>query len=208
VRTLLLAVAISVGSSWCYAAAAVRQERLARIHGGNPVRLSRRLGWWWSVVLTCLGAGLHVVALRFGPLTVVQPLGALTLVFAVPMSAVLLGRRLPAIELRGVLITVTGLAGLLLLTGSTAPTRLLGPTEALGVGVVSIAVVAGPVAYTLVVSGPIRRGLSYATAAGIASGVGSALAQTVTVLIGERGWLALLSPAAGLVLVFAPGGLP
>lgn len=211
---LVPAVAISVVSCWCYAAAAVRQERLARAYGGSPVRLSRRLGWWWSVLLTCLGAGLHVVALRFGPLTLVQPLGVLTLVFAVPMSAVLLGRRPPAGEQRGVLVTIVGLAGLLLLTASSAPTRTLGTTAVLEVSAVALAVLTALIAYSSVVprgsaavARPIRRGLSYAAAAGIASGVGSALAQTVTVLLGEHGWLALLSPAALGVAVFAPGGL-
>jgi len=225
---LVPAVAISVVSCWCYAAAAVRQERLARAYGGSPVRLSRRLGWWWSVLLTCLGAGLHVVALRFGPLTLVQPLGVLTLVFAVPMSAVLLGRRPPAGEQRGVLVTVGGLAGLLLLTASSAPTRTLGTTAVLEVSAIALAVLTALIAYASVVprgsaaaprssaavprssaaaDRPIRRGLSYAAAAGIASGIGSALAQTVTVLLGEHGWLALLSPAALGVAVFAPGGL-
>src|SRR5262249_30748821 len=153
---------------------------------------SRRPGWWWAVALTCLGAGLHVVALRFGPLTVVQPLGALTLVFAVPLSAALLGRRPPGVEQRGVLVTVAGLAGLLLLTGSSAPTGPLDTGEVLGVGAATVAVVALLLACAGIFTGPIKRGLGYAAASGIVSGVASALAQTVTVLVGERGWPGLL----------------
>jgi hypothetical protein len=202
VRDLLLAVTISVVSAWAYAAAAVRQERLARTHGAGPVALSRRLGWWRAVLLTCAGAGLHVLALRFGPLTLVQPLGALTLVFAVLLA----GRRTVAVERRGVLATVLGLVGLLLVTGSTAPTRTLGTGAVLGVGLVTAAVLAGLLGYT-VVAAPVRRGLSYALASGITSGVASALTQTVTVLLGTHGWSALVGPAAAGVLLLAPAGL-
>lgn len=201
-RDLLAAVTISVVSAWAYAAAAVRQERLARSAGADPVTLARRLDWWRAVVLTCLGAGLHVLALPFGPLTVVQPLGALTLVFAVALA----GRRSVPVERRGVFVTVLGLGGLLLATGSTAPTRTLGTDAVLRIGVVTAVVLAALLAYT-VVAAPVRRGLSYAFASGIASGVGSALTQTVTVLVGLHGWAALVGPAALGVAVLAPVGL-
>jgi uncharacterized membrane protein len=191
VRALLVAVPVSVASCWCYAAAAVRQERLA----SESARFLARVRWWRAVVLTCLGAVLHVVALRFGPLSVVQPLGALTLVFAIPLSAAVGGRPRSPAERRGAVLTVAGLAGLLLLSGSAAPTRVLGDGTALGVGGVTVLLI-GVVAAT-------RSGLALAAASGIASGVASALAQTVTV----RGWTALLTPTAALVAVLATAGL-
>jgi hypothetical protein len=165
------------------------------------------LTWWWTVLATGLGAGLHVVALRYGPLTLVQPLGALTLVFAVPAGAVLARRRLVPGEVRGVLATVAGLVGLLLLVNSTGATRTLDNVAALGVGALGVAVIGVLIWYAATVGGGNRRSLSYATGAGIASGLASALTQTVTVLTGTDGWLALVGPAAVLVALFAPAGL-
>jgi drug/metabolite transporter (DMT)-like permease len=207
VRAPLLAVLFAVASCLCYAGAAVRQEHLARSTGTGILALLRRRSWWWSVLLISLGAGLHVVALRFGPLTVVQPLDSLTLVFAVPLSALAYRRTVPGGEVRGVLVTVAGLAGLLLLAGSNAPVRPLDRAETLTVGGLTAAVLGLLVAYAASTAGRLRRGLSFAAASGIASGVASALTQTVTVLFGQSGWGSLLSLAAVLVAAFAPAGL-
>lgn len=205
-RAPLVAVLVCVVSSLCYAAGAVRQEQLARTADAGPLTLWRRGGWWWAVLVTSLGAGLHVLALRYGPLTLVQPLGALTLVFAIPLGAVLARRRLVGGEVRGVLATVAGLVGLLLLTGSSGPARALDTVDTLVVGALGIAVI-GLLSWFGALGGAGRRSLSYATGAGIASGLASALTQTVTVLAGTDGWLALLGPAAVLVALFAPAGL-
>ena len=93
-NAVLIAVALSLVSAVAYASAAVAQERLAsRSPGAGTLRLLGSGAWWWSVGLNASAALLHVVALRYGPLTVVQPLGALTLVAAVPMGARWAGRR-------------------------------------------------------------------------------------------------------------------
>jgi len=111
-------------------------------------------------------------------------------------------------ELRGVLATVAGLAGLLLLAGSTAPARSLDRAGTLGVGAVTAVVLGLLMAYAgLAAGGPLRRGLSYAAASGVSSGVASALTQTITVLFGQTGWGGRLSLPAVLVAVFAPTGL-
>ncbi|MBU3868718.1 hypothetical protein KN815_33115, partial [Streptomyces sp. 4503] len=84
----VIAVALALASAVAYATAAVAQERLAA--GGRPGRMPRLLlrgAWWGAVGLNSTGALLHVAALRYGPLTLVQPLGALTLVAAVPLGA-------------------------------------------------------------------------------------------------------------------------
>ena len=49
--------------------------------------LLRRPRWWMAVTSTLAGATLHVVALKFGPLTLVQPLGVSALVMALPIGA-------------------------------------------------------------------------------------------------------------------------
>ncbi|MCX4793306.1 hypothetical protein OG497_03830 [Streptomyces sp. NBC_01242] len=195
-----IAVALSLVSAAAYASAAVAQARLAERTepGAGFLRLLGRGAWWWSVGLNAGGALLHVAALKYGPLTLVQPLGALTLVAAVPLGARAAGRRVTRIEWRGTILT------LLMTAGGTAPHETLSLPEALAVGAGTMAVVAGlgrPGA---------RPGLRHAAASGITSGVASALTQTLTVSVTDHtgpllSWRVLI--VAVLVSAFAMSGL-
>ncbi|MGW1543632.1 hypothetical protein ACWCPM_25895 [Streptomyces sp. NPDC002309] len=198
----VLAVILSLFSAVAYAAAAVAQERLAARSG--KLRLLGSAVWWVSVALNASGAVLHVVALNYGPLTVVQPLGALTLVAAVPMGAWLAGRRVSAVEWRGTAFTLAGLGALLGTASGSAPDDVLSVPEALtvaGSASVLICVLARP---------GTRPGLRHAGASGIASGVGSALTQTVTVAATDSSGPPLGAQVVGVALIvaaFASGGL-
>ncbi|MET9109641.1 hypothetical protein ABZX29_24120, partial [Streptomyces zhihengii] len=78
---LVVAVLLSLLSAVGYAFAAVTQSRLAAAAaqgGGGPRSLAAQPLWWWAVGLNGAGALAHVGALHYGPLTLVQPLGALT----------------------------------------------------------------------------------------------------------------------------------
>lgn len=204
----LLAVALSLVSAVAYASAAVAQERLAartRSAGkGGGVRLFADGAWWSAVALNAGGAVLHVAALRYGPLTLVQPLGALTLVAAVPLGARRAGRRVGPLEWRGTALTLAGLGVLLAAASGQAPDEALSLPEALAVaGATSVLVAA------LARPGS-RPGLRHATASGIASGIASALTQTLTVSVTGDGGGAPLWQAglvALLVAMFAAGGL-
>ncbi|MDF3148020.1 DMT family transporter [Streptomyces sp. T21Q-yed] len=92
----------------------------------------RRPGWWAAVALNGLGGLLHVVALAFGPLSLVQPLGALTIVFALPMAALFVGRKAGSTAWRGAIMATVGLAGLLSLVGSSE-SQSLATAERVGV---------------------------------------------------------------------------
>jgi drug/metabolite transporter (DMT)-like permease len=216
-NTLMVAAGLSVVASTTHAVTAVVQERLAArvrvsvqrsggwLSGAVQVLGNRR--WWIAVGLAALAALLHVAALRFGPLTVVQPLSALTLVLALPLRAVVIGRRVSATEWRGAALTVAGLAGLLMLTASGKPTQTLSSVQVgmlVGVaGVVLLALVsAARVASRLVV-----QSLLLAVASGVSFGVSSALTQTVVVRVSDAGLVAAASPAAAAVLLLATGGL-
>ncbi|MEV7324875.1 hypothetical protein [Streptomyces sp. NPDC093970] len=201
----LLAVLLSLVSAVAYAAAAVAQERLAsRSPGTGLVRLLGSGAWWAAVGLNAGAALLHVVALKYGPLTLVQPLGALTLVAAVPMGARVAGRRVSAREWRGTALTLLGLAALLVTASGPAPHRVLSLTEALAVAGTTAVLIGG-------LSRPgARPGLRHATASGFASGVASALTQTVTVAATDRSGPALsveVIVVTLLVAAFAVGGL-
>ncbi|MEW2544538.1 DMT family transporter [Streptomyces sp. NPDC047002] len=205
----LAAVALSLVSAVAYAVAAVAQERLAARgaarQGGGLLALLRRGAWWWAVGLNVMGALLHVAALTYGPLTVVQPLGALTLVAAVPLGAYRAGRRVTRGEWAGTAYTLVGLAAILVAAAGGAPSRALSLPGALGV-----AATAAALAALLVVSLPgARPGLRHATASGIASGVASALTQTVTLSLTAHGGLPAwgIALVAVLVAVFACAGL-
>ncbi|OSZ55936.1 hypothetical protein OQI_35755 [Streptomyces pharetrae CZA14] len=202
---MVLALVLSVFSAVAYAAAAVAQERLAaRSPGSGVLRLLGGAAWWIAVALNATGALLHVVALKYGPLTVVQPLGALTLVAAVPLGARIAGRRVSAAEWRGTALTLAGLTAVLVTASGPAPDDVLSVPEALavaGVAAVLIGSLARPGA---------RSGLRHATASGIASGVASALTQTVTVAATDHSGSVLdvqVIAVALLVAALATGGL-
>ncbi|MFF7438907.1 DMT family transporter [Streptomyces sp. NPDC008122] len=214
-----LAVLLSLVSAAGYALAAVAQSRLAAASPAAPDgrgalrALLARGQWWWAVGLNAAGALAHVAALHYGPLTLVQPLGALTLVAALPLGAYCARRRVTRTEWRGALWTLGGLVGLVAVTGPTAPGEALSLRESL--------IVAASTAFLIAVlasgrlrgsGGPAARGLGHATASGIASGVASALTQTLTAALAldlpgaEPTWwqTALL---AVLISAFASGGL-
>ncbi|GAA1360617.1 DMT family transporter [Streptomyces beijiangensis] len=200
------AVVLSLLSAIGYATAAVAQERLASrtAPSAGVLRLLRRGTWWATVGLNATGALLHVAALKYGSLTLVQPLGALTLVAAVPLGAHLAGRRVGRGEWRGTALTLAGLGALLVTAGGHAPRVTMDVPEALAVAAVAMALVAG-----LSRRGA-RPGLRFAAASGIASGVASALTQTVTVSVTDSSgpvltWQVVL--VAVLVAAFAAGGL-
>jgi drug/metabolite transporter (DMT)-like permease len=201
----LVAVALSLVSAVAYAAAAVAQERLAARSADSGVRRMLASGAWWSSVALNAGAALlHVVALKYGPLTVVQPLGALTLVAAVPLGARVAGRRVTRAEWRGTALTLAGLAAILIVASGPAPDDVLSLPEAVAVAgatVVLVGLLSRPGA---------RPGLRHAGASGMASGVASALTQTVTVAATDRSGSLLdveVVVVALLVAAFAVGGL-
>lgn len=200
-----LAVVLCLASAAAYAAAAVAQERLARAAEARTARALLASGaWWWSAGLNASAALLHAAALRYGPLTLVQPLGALTLVAAVPMGARGAGRRVAATEWRGTLATVLGLGLLLLPASGPAPDDTLTLAEALAVSGAT-----GAAILLLTLRRDVRSGLRHATASGLASAVASALTQTVAVAGGRGGSLfsGRVVAVALLVVVFAVGGL-
>ena len=117
-NALAFSMLLSFVSAVAYAGGAIVQERVAVSSPGPSYAPLRRPVWWAAVGLNGLGGLLHVVALAYGPLSLVQPLGALTIVFALPMAALFVGRRAGATAWRGAIMATVGLAGLLSLVGA------------------------------------------------------------------------------------------
>ncbi|MFF0430859.1 DMT family transporter [Streptomyces sp. NPDC004327] len=177
---LVLSVLLSLVSAAAYAAAAIVQERVAASAAVPRYAPVRRPAWWGAVLLTGLGAALHVAALAYGPLSLVQPLGALTIVFALPMAALFVGRRAGRAAWRGALMATAGLAGLLSLTGGTAAQSLDGDERRL-LAFVTFGAVALLFTAAHLVRRPAPRAVVLATAAGIAFGIASVFTKTVAV---------------------------
>ncbi|MER7190688.1 DMT family transporter [Streptomyces flaveolus] len=178
---LALSVLLSLVSAVAYAGGAIVQERVAASSSGVEYAPLRRPAWWAAVGLNGLGGLLHVVALAYGPLSLVQPLGALTIVFALPMAALFVGRRAGATAWRGAIMATVGLAGLLSLVGAS-DARSLDTAQR-----VTVAVVTAGAIVTLMIAGraaqrhPAVRSVLLATASGIAFGMSSVFTKTVAV---------------------------
>jgi hypothetical protein len=192
--SLAWAVALSVLSAASYAGAAVAQERLAE-------NRQRGLGRWAvALALTVSGVGLHLLALNFGTLAVVQALGTLTLLFALPISALRYRVRINA----G--LTVAGLALILSLSvESTEPARL---TEDAGryVAFLTLAGVGALTTAAAIAHSARWRAILLAIAAGIAFGIGSVLSKALLTAFLDDGARAVSMFLAGMVVLLSTGG--
>ncbi|MFD9872231.1 DMT family transporter [Streptomyces niveus] len=177
---LALSVLLSLVSAVAYAAGAILQERVAAATPARPYAPLHHGVWWAAVALNGVGALLHVVALAYGPLSLVQPLGALTIVFALPMAAVFVRRRAGAAAWRGALMATLGLAGLLALTGS-AGSHSLGSGERMVVAGATVGLVALLFLIAQAVRRPAVRSVLLAASAGVAFGIASVFTKTVAV---------------------------
>ncbi|WP_405608648.1 DMT family transporter [Streptomyces sp. NBC_01511] len=177
---LALSVLLSLVSAVAYAAGAILQERVAADTPARPYAPLHHGVWWAAVALNGVGALLHVVALAYGPLSLVQPLGALTIVFALPMAAVFVRRKAGAAAWRGALMATLGLAGLLALTGS-AGSHSLGSGERMVVAGAAVGVVALLFLIAQAVHRPAVRSVLLAASAGVAFGIASVFTKTVAV---------------------------
>ncbi|AZS83627.1 hypothetical protein ELQ87_04450 [Streptomyces griseoviridis] len=203
---LALSVLLSFVSAVAYAGGAIVQEHVAVSSPGEQYAPLRRPTWWAAVALNGLGGLLHVVALAYGPLSLVQPLGALTIVFALPMAALFVGRRAGATAWRGAVMATVGLAGLLSLVGASDGHSLSTPQR------VAVAVVSGAGIVALMLAArvahrhPAVRSMLLATGAGVAFGMSSVFTKTVAV--DWTGGVATSDvPSLALIAVFATAGM-
>ncbi|UIX29065.1 DMT family transporter [Streptomyces sp. GQFP] len=203
---LALSILLSLVSAVAYAGGAIMQERVADSEHGRSYAPMRRPVWWAAVALNGFGGVLHVVALAYGPLSVVQPMGALTIVFALPMAALFVRRKAGATAWRGAIMATLGLAGLLSLVGASEA-QSLGTTER-----VLLAVVTGSAVVTLMVAGraahrhPAVRSTLLAIASGIAFGMSSVFTKVVAV-DWSGGITAADLPTLALIAVLGVSGL-
>ncbi|WP_138996867.1 DMT family transporter [Rhodococcus zopfii] len=220
--TAAASAACALAAAVLFAAASVAQQRsAAAVPGGRSLlgALIRSPRWWAGIVGDGGGYLLQVAALALGAILIVQPLLVTSLLFALPMSAVVAGRRIDR--------TTWILAGALCV--SLAVFLVVGnPTEgqidaaarhwALPLATV-LAVVATAATAALFPLGPHTRALLLGTAGGLLFGVAVVFTKHVTDLF-EHGpgavlgsWQTWALIAAGLTggylqqLAFQAGAL-
>lgn len=212
------AVVAAVLSTVCYATGAVLQQRQTdsaddHLPGMTLVWALARSRWWWLTAgMTLAGALLHVLALSLGSLTIVQPLGVLTLVLALPLGARLGEQAVTGTEWCGALAVVAGLGALLTVMPHHRQPPPLGPMVILALGALTTGLVLG---LLLIAAHLPRRGgaVALAGAAGLCFGCASAMARLALTTAAApllAGSLAVLGAATGLAvtqLAYRDGGL-
>jgi drug/metabolite transporter (DMT)-like permease len=115
-----LAVLLGLCAAACFAMGAALQQRAARRepthHTFDPrlfIRLLRSRSWLLAKVPDFTGTALQAVALRFGPLALVQPLLISGMFLAIPLEAALDHRRPHGRDVTAVTCCVFGLAAFL-----------------------------------------------------------------------------------------------
>lgn len=209
-----IAVLASLAAGLCFAVAGVLQQWAAGARPDEEAlswrllgRLAREPLWRYGIGLAVLAYGFQMLALAFGPLSLVQPLIVAELMFAVPLSARLHRLRLGRREWSGTLAVAAGLALALASArphgGQPASADLADWLLVLG-ATAALVCVALPVAR--LVTGPWRASAT-ALAAGAVMGAQSVLlAATVERL--RHGPLAALAAWQTYALVVASvGGL-
>ena len=209
---LIGAVSAALLGAACFAIAGVLQHREAALAGEGPAGarllwdLVQRPRWWTGMAAMGAGAGMHLVALAHGPVSLVQPLGVTSLVFVVPLSAGLDHRR---IQPREVVASVLVLAGVALAVVALPPSigwHRVGSIELSNLMVAAVALVAVTAAAAKHVGGP-SKSILFALGAGLAFGTSATLARVLLRMDGHVGSIdAMLLSVIGVV-VLAPVGL-
>jgi len=176
----LLAAIVALGGAMFFAlGAALQQFEAAREERPRLRDLVRRPRWLLSGATIFVGGGLHILALGLGPLTVVQPMGVASLLFALPIAAALRGRKVKGRELLGAAAVAAGL--LLLIWWVPRPSGEIRLTPA-GVGIVLATSAAAALligAAARVIASPAFRAAALATTAGVLLGATATLVRAV-----------------------------
>ncbi|GIF00331.1 DMT family transporter [Paractinoplanes rishiriensis] len=197
--SLVWAVALSVLSAASYAGAAVAQERLAK-------HRQRGVGRWVvALLLTGSGVALHVLALNFGTVAVVQALGTLTLLFALPISVLRYRTRIDVPAWIDAGLTVAGLALIMSLSVESGEPSVLPAAAGRNLALVTLGAVVLLAAAAWRVGSRLRAVL-LAGAAGVAFGISSVLSKSVMTAFTGGGTAAVSLSQAGMVVLLSAGG--
>src|SRR5215469_9032110 len=190
---LLAAILYGVGAALEQRQAAAAPDHVA----GRPrllVLLARRPLWLLGLAAQFGGFVAHAVALRFGPLAVVQLLVATELIVSVVLVSVWSGRRLNRSSWTAALTVVAGTATFMALTSPSgaAGTHANGAPHRVLLAVIALGIIASGLAAAGLRAGGRRRAVLLAVAAGLAD-TASALVTMSFALVATHGLLAVVT---------------
>ncbi|HET8601447.1 MAG TPA: DMT family transporter [Segeticoccus sp.] len=152
-------------------------------HVRGPIRLIgyllTRRAWLLGVTLGVASLVLHALALRLGPLAVVQPLMVSGVVLAVVVRAALDRRTPSGRELSGVLLTAAALAGFLVVSRAQDHHRLPHGSHAVGFTVAALLVVVGTAVTAERLRQPTRSAMLFGVSTGVLFGLTAGLLKVV-----------------------------
>lgn len=208
--SVIAAAAVAAVAASLIGTASVAQRRgsmtVPTFAAGDPRLISAlaRSPWWWAGTGASLaGIGLQVLALALGPILLVQSVMTTSIVGATLAERILLKRRTATTARVGILLTVLGLAGLLV---ALAP-RAGGGQGPSALTSVAVAAVAAAVMATFVVRArhpsrrPHARPLGLAFATGLGYGVSAVQLKQVGTQLADGIVTPLAHPALYVALV-------
>jgi drug/metabolite transporter (DMT)-like permease len=166
-----------------------RQAQLAPTSGRAPFQLLAHLArqrlWLAGIALNAAAYGLQALALAFGPLSLVAPIAATDLLFALPLAARWSRRPMRAADWAGCILAGGGVT-LFLITSPPSAGRSGAPTQDWALAFAAVALVTGAaVTAAQLTRGPARASL-LALAGGAVFGLTSALTLSVTRLLANQ----------------------
>ena len=161
--------------------------------------LLRRPLWWAGTGAAVTGYLFQAVALAFGSLLLVAPLLVSALLFALPLSARLAGRRVSRAEWAWALVLTLALAVFVGLARATPGDYLGSEKPAVVVAAVAVAIAVGIVPLAIRLTGW-RRALLLGSVVGVLFGVVAVLTKIVMNAVTEGHAVRLLTSPVGYVL--------
>lgn len=210
VAAVLFAVA-AVAQNGAIAAVIDRTPRATAVLRGAELRtLARSRRWLGGISLTAVASVIHASALILAPVAVVQPIGVLSVPFAIVIAARRTRTRPLAAVQMAVVICLLAVAGFVVLTesalGSTPRPRFIG---VLAAALTAAAVVGLLVLWALGRTGWMRCvgfAASGATAFGLVSALMRLLSLNLTAGVNDLDDAGVWLPAGGIVAALLVGG--
>ena len=187
-----IAVIGALAAAFCFAVGSLVQQGVARESGENALRLSlllhlvRQPRWIGGVALAAFSFVIQGVALAFGPLTLVQPLAATDVLFALPLIARRHRRRITRQDAFGALTVTAGIVIFLAVSPPAGGLAVPPPGAWLPVFIAVGVMVAGAGAVALRVRGRAQV-VWLAAAAGALYGLLDALTKSTVDLLSADG---------------------
>ena len=181
-----LSIALALISAFLFACASVAQQSAAASVPEGTALLSaliRSPRWWVGVLGDGGGYAVQIAALWVGSVLVVQPLLVTALLFALPMSAKLAGRTLPASTWALALFLAAALAVFIVVGDPSAGSTDAPISKWLVPLAVAAVVIGGAALCGLLLTSPGMRALLLGAAGGLLFGLAAALTKFVTDLV-------------------------